>query len=73
MAFGGTNWGGFACPVVATSYDYSAPIQEDREIAAKFSETKLFGLQLRVSGDLTKTEQLGRGVSIIHQLKRKPT
>jgi hypothetical protein len=64
MVFGGTNWGGLACPVVATSYDYSAPIQEDRRIAAKYSETKLLGLQLRASQDLTKTEQLGRGVSI---------
>lgn len=63
MLYGGTNWGGLSYSGVATSYDYSSPIQEDRQILAKYSESKLLGLQLRASRDLTKTQQLGRGVS----------
>ena len=59
MTYGGTNWGGLAWDGVATSYDYSAPIQEDRIVAAKFHETRLLGLQVRVSHDLTKTQMLG--------------
>ncbi|MCJ1305203.1 hypothetical protein MMC08_008017 [Hypocenomyce scalaris] len=44
MMYGGTNWGSFATPVVATSYDYSASISEDRILWDKYSETKLLAL-----------------------------
>jgi len=38
-AMGATNWGNLAAPVVYTSYDYSAPLRETREIQLKFSQT----------------------------------
>jgi hypothetical protein len=41
MLFGGTSWGWHAAPVVATSYDYSSPISENRVIWDKYYETKL--------------------------------
>lgn len=59
MMYGGTNWGAFACPVVATSYDYSSPISENRKIDAKFYETKNLALFTRVAQDLTETDRLG--------------
>lgn len=59
MTYGGTNWGGMAWDGVGTSYDYSAPIQEDRIIADKFHESRLLGLQVRVAQGLTKTTMLG--------------
>jgi beta-galactosidase len=59
MLYGGTSWGYLPAPVVATSYDYSAPISENRIIAAKYYETKLLALFLRSAKDLVKTERLG--------------
>ncbi|KAF2457709.1 glycoside hydrolase superfamily [Lineolata rhizophorae] len=59
MMYGGTSWGSFAAPVVATSYDYSAPISEDRSIWSKFHETKLLALFTRAAKDLTKVERVG--------------
>ncbi|KAL4970271.1 glycoside hydrolase family 35 protein [Aspergillus stella-maris] len=61
MVFGGTNWGGIAAPVTATSYDYSAPISEDRSIGSKYYETKLLALFTRAARDLTVTDRLGNG------------
>lgn len=61
MLYGGTNWGWLACPVVASSYDYSSPVSENREIGDKYYETKLLTMFTRVSGDLAKTEQVGNG------------
>lgn len=61
MVFGGTNWGGIAAPVTATSYDYSAPISEDRSIGPKYYETKLLALFTRCAKDLTVTDRLGNG------------
>ncbi|KAK5163381.1 uncharacterized protein LTR77_010754 [Saxophila tyrrhenica] len=58
MMYGGTNWGSFATPTVATSYDYSAPISEDRSLWDKYSETKLLALFTRVASDLTQTDRL---------------
>ena len=40
MTFGGTSWGWLAGPVVYTSYDYGAPISEDRGL-----RPKAFGLK----------------------------
>ncbi|PQE05932.1 beta-galactosidase b protein [Rutstroemia sp. NJR-2017a BBW] len=59
MLYGGTNWGWLAAPVVATSYDYSSPISENRMINDKYAETKLFGHFLRVAKDLTVTDRIG--------------
>ncbi|KAF2766987.1 hypothetical protein EJ03DRAFT_390675 [Teratosphaeria nubilosa] len=61
MAFGGTNWGNLGAPVVYTSYDYSAPLRETREVGAKFKQTKLIGLFTRVSQDLLKTAMESNG------------
>ncbi|KAJ5818332.1 Glycoside hydrolase family 35 [Penicillium riverlandense] len=61
MAFGGTNWGYSATPVVYTSYDYDAPLRETREIRDKLKQTKLLGLFTRVSSGLLHTEMEGNG------------
>ncbi|KAJ5948445.1 CAZyme family GH35 [Penicillium verhagenii] len=61
MAFGGTNWGHTAAPVVYTSYDYSAPLRETRELRDKIKQTKLLGLFTRVSSGLLKTDMEGNG------------
>lgn len=63
MLYGGTNWGWLAAPVVATSYDYSSPVSENREIGSKYYETKLLTLFTRVARDLAKTSRLGNGTS----------
>lgn len=57
--YGGTNWGALAAPVTATSYDYSAPISENRFIGSKFYETKNLAMFTRVAQDLTVTNRLG--------------
>lgn len=61
MAWGGTNWGHSAAPVVYTSYDYSAPLRETRQQWSKLFQTKLIGLFTRVSTDLLETEMVGNG------------
>ncbi|KAK7545840.1 glycoside hydrolase superfamily [Phyllosticta citricarpa] len=61
MTFGGTNWGHSAAPVVYTSYDYSAPLRETREIQPKFQQTKLIALFTRASKDLLKTDMESNG------------
>jgi hypothetical protein len=59
MMYGGTNWGAIAAPVVATSYDYSSPISENRQISSKYYETKNLALFTRVAVDLTATDRIG--------------
>lgn len=50
MTYGGTNWGNLGHPLGYTSYDYGAPIAEDRAITrAKFSEAKLMANFLKVT------------------------
>ena len=61
MLFGGTNWGAIATPVTASSYDYSAPISEDRSIGDKYYETKLLALFTRCAKDLRMTDLKGNG------------
>ncbi|KAF2639380.1 hypothetical protein P280DRAFT_454697 [Massarina eburnea CBS 473.64] len=63
MMYGGTNWGAFACPVVATSYDYSSPISEARKIDSKYYETKNLALFTRVAKDLTVTNRIGNSTA----------
>ncbi|KAF2016952.1 glycoside hydrolase family 35 protein [Aaosphaeria arxii CBS 175.79] len=63
MMFGGTNWGALACPVVATSYDYSSPISETRLIGHKYHETKNLALFTRVAEDLTVTDRVSNSTS----------
>jgi hypothetical protein len=47
--------------VVYSSYDYSAPLRETRQIQDKLSQAKLIGLFTRVSKDLLKTKMIGNG------------
>jgi beta-galactosidase GanA len=61
MVMGATSWGQSAAPVVYTSYDYSAPMRETREIRDKLKQTKLIGLFTRVSSGLLKTQMEGNG------------
>lgn len=50
QTFGGTNWGNLGHPGGYTSYDYGAPISEDRNITReKYSELKLMGNFMKVS------------------------
>lgn len=44
MTFGGTSWGWLAGPVVYTSYDYGAPISEDRGLRPKAYGLKQQGM-----------------------------
>ncbi|KAK4034478.1 glycoside hydrolase [Parachaetomium inaequale] len=57
MIFGGTNWGNLGHAGGYTSYDYAAPIKEDRTLTReKYSELKLQAQFLKVSpGYLTAT------------------
>ncbi|KAF7595028.1 hypothetical protein BBP40_007629 [Aspergillus hancockii] len=59
MMFGGTSWGWHAAPVVATSYDYSSPISENRKLVEKYYETKLLTQFTRIAHDLAKTDRIG--------------
>lgn len=50
MTYGGTNWGNLGHPGGYTSYDYAAPIREDRRVdREKYSEQKLQANSLKVS------------------------
>ncbi|KAH7155975.1 putative beta-galactosidase [Dactylonectria macrodidyma] len=59
MLYGGTNWGNIGFPEVGTSYDYSAPIHENRLISDKYNEGKLFGFFMRVARDFAKVDRVG--------------
>ncbi|MFF5265001.1 beta-galactosidase [Actinomadura viridis] len=57
MAFGGTNWGRLAQPNdVYTSYDYGAPITENRQLTGKYDEFKRQGLFVTTTAPLAKTD-----------------
>ncbi|KAI4627637.1 uncharacterized protein J4E87_004201 [Alternaria ethzedia] len=63
MAYGGTNWGHSAAPVVYTSYDYDAPLRETREVRDKFKQYKLLALFTRVSKGLHNTFMENNGTA----------
>jgi beta-galactosidase GanA len=57
MTYGGTSWGWLADPSqVYSSYDYGAPIKEDRELTTKYDEAKRIGYMLGAVAPLTKTD-----------------
>ncbi|HEX6468986.1 MAG TPA: beta-galactosidase [Streptosporangiaceae bacterium] len=59
MTYGGTSWGWLADPSqVYTSYDYGAAIKEDRELTAKYDETKRLGYLTQSVAPLTKTDPI---------------
>ncbi|KAG6809184.1 hypothetical protein H0H92_001242 [Tricholoma furcatifolium] len=63
MLYGGTNWGGLATSLIGTSYDYSSPIEESRQISDKYYETKILGLFFRAAEDLTMTNRVNYSTS----------
>lgn len=61
--FGGTNWGWMAAPFLGTSYDYAAPIAEDRTLRDSWYETKSLALFTRVAEDLREADRIGNSTS----------
>ena len=57
MAFGGTSWGWLPAPVVYTSYDYGAAIDEARNPTAKTTPMKQIGSLLTAVPDLAKLDR----------------
>jgi len=52
MGYGGTSWGWLPAPVVFTSYDYGAPIAEDRSLREKALALKPIGGTLAALPDI---------------------
>ncbi|OIJ64320.1 glycoside hydrolase family 35 protein [Streptomyces mangrovisoli] len=57
MTFGGTSWGWLAAPVVYTSYDYGAAIDEARNLTAKIPPMKQVGALLESFPDLAQLDR----------------
>ncbi|MFZ1997130.1 MAG: beta-galactosidase, partial [Solirubrobacteraceae bacterium] len=63
MTFGGTSWGWEPAPVVYTSYDYGAAINEARQLRSKASTMKEIGLFLQSAAPVVSTVQKGDPVT----------
>jgi beta-galactosidase GanA len=57
MTFGGTSWGWLPAPVVYTSYDYGAALDEARQPTAKLVPMHQLGHLLRSVPDLAKLDR----------------
>ena len=57
MSFGGTSWGWLPAPVVYTSYDYGAAIDEARQLRPKATTMKELGLMVQSVAPLTKLDR----------------
>jgi beta-galactosidase GanA len=57
MTFGGTSWGWLPAPVVFTSYDYGAAINEARQLRPKASTMKEIGYFLQSVAPLSKMDK----------------
>lgn len=57
MTFGGTSWGWLPAPVVYTSYDYGAAIDEARNQTSKLVPMKQIGLMLESVPDLGQLDK----------------
>jgi beta-galactosidase GanA len=57
MTFGGTNWGWLPAPVVYTSYDYGAAINEARQLRPKAHAMKQLGYFLQSVDPITKVDK----------------
>jgi len=68
MTFGGTSWGWLAGPVVYTSYDYGAPIAEDRGIRPKALALKQQGMFVQAAQDVLA--QMDKGAPIATSSQR---
>jgi beta-galactosidase GanA len=56
MTFGGTSWGWLPAPVVYTSYDYGAAVDEARNQTSKLVPMKQLGLMLETVPDLGRLD-----------------
>jgi beta-galactosidase GanA len=56
MTFGGTSWGWLPAPVVYTSYDYGAAINEARQLRPKATAMKVIGLFLQSTPEIAKVD-----------------
>ncbi len=56
MTFGGTSWGWLPAPVVYTSYDYGAAIDEARQLRPKATTMKEIGLFLQSTPEIAKVD-----------------
>ncbi|MEU6216470.1 beta-galactosidase [Streptomyces sp. NPDC047022] len=73
MTFGGTSWGWLPAPVVYTSYDYGAAIDEARQPTAKLVPMRQLGYLVQSVPDLAKLERaedagVGSGLRAYHLL-----
>ncbi|WP_255953990.1 glycoside hydrolase family 35 protein [Streptomyces odontomachi] len=57
MIFGGTSWGWLPAPVVYTSYDYGAAIDEGRGLTGKIPPMKQMGLMLEAVPELAALDR----------------
>ena len=57
MTFGGTSWGWLPAPVVYTSYDYGAALDEGRNQTSKLVPMKQIGLMLESVPELGKLDK----------------
>ena len=57
MTVGGTSWGWLPAPVVYTSYDYGAAIDEARQARPKLATMKQLGLFLQSVAPITKVDR----------------
>ncbi|MFD7993429.1 glycoside hydrolase family 35 protein [Streptomyces mexicanus] len=57
MTFGGTSWGWQPAPVVYTSYDYGAALDEARNLTAKIPTMKQIGSMLASFPDLARLDR----------------
>ncbi|KAL2444773.1 putative beta-galactosidase A [Exophiala dermatitidis] len=65
MTFGGTNWGNLGHPGGYTSYDYAAPIDENRQVEReKYSQLKLIANFVKTSPSYFDAEQLPNSTTL---------
>ncbi|MGW1795469.1 beta-galactosidase [Streptomyces sp. NPDC001984] len=57
MTFGGTSWGWLPAPVVYTSYDYGAAIDEGRNVTTKMAPMHTLGHMLQRVPDFAKLDK----------------
>ncbi|MFE9448030.1 beta-galactosidase [Streptomyces sp. NPDC006739] len=70
MTFGGTSWGWLPAPVVYTSYDYGAAIDEGRNVTEKISPMHQLGHLLQRVPDFAKLDRAAEvradGLKVYH-------
>lgn len=70
MTFGGTSWGWLPAPVVYTSYDYGAAIDEARNVTAKIAPMHQLGHLLQRVPDFAKLDRAAdvtaKGLKVYH-------